>query len=611
MEAGKKYYGVLEKIDARRQKKFYEWTRNSIAYDMGHTPEANAFKEFAYIFFLANDISFLVTNMTQNFTVGIGELSKLFSGTGKIVGAETTLMKAMADWTIGNVSAEEKAVITGLVDLGRLGGEMTAELMGFKNNPMYASVSSGLNKALYHSTALVEKNVNRIPAFLAARRILKSKGLTDKEANEQALSVSDDIHFRYGKQHRPEFMRGRKSVLFVFNHYMRSFLYQLSRDLKNREFTAVAKKLFYTTLLGGTAALPFAKLIKEIYKAIVGPDPDDEEEATLGSMELALERGIPASYLNIDLSNKVGIDIMLLSKTVDNLNTNKTVMEKVGTVATNLIGAVGSLMFDRLPKGVDLISQGRYVEGGAKLLPDFIGNPLKAYQGWTKGVRSQSGNPLMDEKGDRFTYTNYEAFLKATGYTPTREQLAWDEQSKQWDLKNKNAEGNAEVKNKIEKLINTGKIEEARKYQEEARLSGELSSSFDYVKDNIKDEAYRDAVTKWETSPQTRIQLDKAEVEIAKKLYGEKYTASNLTAVTEEFAFRRTFGYDDKNANDLKKSTSNKDKVLVLKRIREELGPEEFRIWFNKGRKVVQYESGRSGYVLISDNLKDLYTSSK
>lgn len=611
MEAGKKYYGVLEKIDARRQKKFYEWTRNSIAYDMGNTKEGDAFKAFAYIFFLANDISFLVTNMTQNFTVGIGELSKLYTGSGKIVGAETTLLKAMADLSIGNTTAEEKAVIKGLVDLGRLGGEMTAELMGFKNNPVYAGVSSFLNKALYNSTAVVEKNVNRIPAFLAARRILKSKGLSDKEANEQALAVSDDIHFRYGKQHRPEFMRGRKSVLFVFNHYMRSFLYQLSRDLKNREFIAVSKKLFYTTLLGGTASLPFARLLKEIYKWIWGPDPEEEEEETLGSLDLALERGIPASFLNIDLSGRVGIDIMLLTNVVDELDTPKTIKEKVGNIMTAMLGAVGSLMVERIPKGVDLIDQGRYTEAGAKLLPDFIGNWLKAYNGADQGVQSQSGNPLIDANGNNFKYTTYEAWIRATGYTPTREQLAWDEQSKKWDLKNKNAEGNSEVKDKISKLIRAGKVEEARKYQEEARLSGELSSGFDYVKDNVKDEAMRTAVEAWETSPKTQIQLDKMEKSIAEKMYGPKYSAANLTSVTQEFAFRRNFGYDDKNANDLRKATSNKDKVLVLKRIKEELGPEEFRLWFNKGRKVVQYESGGSGYVLISDPLKDLYTSSK
>lgn len=626
MEAGKKYYGVLESIDARRQKKFYAWARNSIAYDMGNMTEdiklkipgtrftgelTIDLKQVAFIYYLANDLSFLLTNTTQNFIVGIGELSKLVSGTGKLYKGETSILKAMTDWAVGNLSVEEKQVVTGLLKVGRLGGEMTSELMGFKNNPVYRTVSSKLNKALYHSTSFVEQNVNRVPAFLAARRLLKEKGLTDKEANEQALSVSDDIHFRYGKQHRPVYMRGKKGVLFVFTHYIRSFLYQLSRDLGKKEFMAVAKKLFYTTLIGGTLALPFAKTIKEIVQNIFGDDDDEEIKKELGTWELALQRGIPASYLNIDLSSRVGIDIMLFSKVFDEFGKSGTVKEKVANSLFNLTGAVGGLLFDRLPKGIELVKKGRYLEAGSKLLPDFLGNPLKGYSGAKEGVFSQAGNPLIDEKGDRFTYTTYEALLKAMGYTSTREQLAWDEQAKEWKLKDQQTEDNSVVKDKISKMIRDGDVEGARKYQEEARLSGELSSSTDYVKKTIKDEVIRDSVKAWETSPQTRATLDKMEVQIAKQMYGDDYTASNLTSVTEEFAYRRTFGYDDKNAEDLKKSVSNADKVLVLKRIREELGADAFREFFNKGRKVVQYESGRSGYVLISDPLKDLFLKSK
>jgi len=510
----------------------------------------------------------------------------------------------MADWATGNVTPEERAIVESIVDLGRLGGEMTAELMGFKNNPVYQSVSSGFNKAIFNSTALVEKNVNRIPGFLAARRLLKERGKTDKEANEGALAISDDIHFRYGKQHRPTFMRGRKSVLFVFNHYMRSFLYQLSRDLKNKEFIAVSKKLFYTTLIGGTTALPFAKLLMNIIKWIFGSDPDEEEVAEIGSMELALERGIPASYFGIDFSNRVGIDIMALSNAVE--STTSGTIDNLLEVKTYL-GAVGSLFIDRIPKGLDLINQGRYTEAGGKLLPDFIGNLLKAYNGSNKGVLSQSGKPLIDEKGDRFTYTTFEGFVKATGLTPTREQLAWDAQSKKWDTKNQQSQENSEVKDKITKLMRAGKIDEARKFQEEARLSGELSSSYDYVKSAVKDESIRDNLKKWESGPQTRIQLDKIEKQITIEMYGKDYTAANLTSVTQEFNFRRVFGYDDKYANDIKSSVSNKDKVILLKKAREEMGAEDFRLWYNKGRKVVQYESGNSGYVLISDNLKELY----
>jgi hypothetical protein len=608
MEAGKKYYGVLESIDARRQKKFYAWVRDSIAYDMGHSKEGNALKQIAYIFHLANDLSFLLTNATQNLTIGVGELTKLVSGADKILKAEATLLKAMFDWTTGNISPEEKHVIDGLVKVGRLGGEMTAELMGFKNNPVYHSISKGINKALYNTTTFVEQNVNRVPAFLSARRLLKEKGLSDKEANEQALAISDDINFRYGKQHRPVFMRGRKSVIFVFNHYMRSYLYQLSRDVSNKEFTSIAKKLFYTFAMGGVTALPFARLIKDIYKWIVGAEPDEEEEEALTDMELALEKGIPASFLNIDMSGRVGIDIMALSGAVE--GTTSGTIDNLLQVKTYL-GAVGSLFIDRLPKGIDLIKQGRYEDALGKLTPDMFGNIFKAHSGATTGVTSQAGNPLIDANGDRFKYTTYEGFIKAMGFTPTRENLAWEEQSRQWELKDVKAQENAVVKDKIQRMIRAGDVEGARAYQEEARLSGELNSSTDYVKATVKDNVIRDKVAEWETVSHTRAQLDKMEKDIALAMYGPKYTPANLTSVTEEFAFRRVFGYNDENANDLKKSTSNADKVLILKRLREEMGADAFREFFNKGRKEVQYESGKTGRVLISDNLKELYLKSQ
>jgi hypothetical protein len=619
MEAGKKYYGVLESIDARRQKNFYAWARESIAYDMGNSVETVNLrvpftnikmdvKQLGFIYFLANDLSFLLTNMTQNITVGLGELSKLTSGVGKIYKAETALIKATVDWTVGNVTPEEKLVAQQLIKVGRLGGEMTSELMGFKNNPVYKSVTNGLNKALYNSTAFVEQNVNRIPAFLAARRLLKEQGKTDKEANEMALNVSDDINFRYGKQHRPVYMRGRKSVLFVFTHYMRSFMYQLARDLKEKEFTSFVKKLFYIFLLGGVAALPFAKEIKNIYHWIVGPTPTDDQKKTLSTFELALERGVPAATIGIDMSGRVGIDIMALNTILD--GTTSGTIENLGMIKTYL-GAMGSIFIDRLPKGVALLNQGRYLEAGGKLLPDMVGNLMKAYSGATVGVKSMAGNALIDENGDRFKYTTYEGVIKALGFSPVREQLAWDAQNNEWNLKNQASQDSAAVKAQVQTMINKGDIEGARKYQEEMRLSGELSSGTNYVRNIIKDNAVRDAVDAWEGGPQTQIQINKVVKDLTIKSYGAKYTPANLTAITEDFNYRRIFGYADTNAEDLRKATSNADKVLVLQKIKADLGPDEFRNFFNKGRKLITLPSGNQAYVLISDPLRELYLKTK
>lgn len=614
MEAGKLYYGVLEKVDARRQKNFYAWLRDSIAYDMGQTAEWNMAKQVAFVFHLANDMSFLLTNATQNWTVGVGELSKLFtSGAGKSVGGEAYLIKATTDWAIGNVTPEEKLVITGLTNVGRLGGEMAAELMGFKNNPLYTALGTGVSTALYKTTAFVEKNVNRVPAFLAARRILKAQGLSDKEANEKALEVSDDINFRGGKQHRPVFMRGKIGTLFVFNTYIRSFIYQLSRDLKEKQFVALSKKMFYTALLGGYTALPLAKYILWVIKSIF-PD-DDEVKDELNTWELALKKGPISAFANVDMSSRVGIDIFLFSNIFDEVKSSGSSREVVSNILFDFLGAVGSLAFERFPKGVELLKQERYMEAFGKLLPDFLGNPIKAYNGVEYGVTTQAGNPLTDENGEEFKYTTYEGVVKALGFTPTREALAWEENSKAWIAKDTQSAKSSIVQGKIKRQIREGDIEGAKATQQEALSTGDITeNSTDYVKKAVEEKSMRESYETWNTGEKSRAKLDSIERTIAKNIYGDKYTPLQLTNVTRDFAFYRTFGFDDALANEIKKAPTTKEKVDLLRKAREEMGLEVFKTFYNKGRTVVKYEntskgSENTGYVLISDTLKKAYFS--
>jgi hypothetical protein len=609
MEAGKKYYDILENIDARRQKKFYAWMRDSIAYDMGQSTEWNALKQIAFIYHLTNDLSFLLTNATQNFTVGIGELSKLVTGASKLLAGELALVKATTDWAIGNITPEEKQAITGLLKLGRLGGEMTAELMGFKNNPLYRTINNVVNKGLYATTSFVEQNVNRVPAFLAARRLVQQNNpdMTVKEINEKALSVSDDIHFRYGKQHRPEFMRGRKGAVFIFNHYIRSYIYQLSRDLKEREFMAFSKKMFYTFLLSGVAGLPFAKLIKTLVEKIFGASTDDDTVKELKSWELALAKGIPASYLNIDLSQRVGVDVMAISSALDEISSKTTIKEEVSAMLFDFLGAIGGLAFDRIPKGIELVAGARYLEGFGKLLPDVFGNPLKAYQGAQYGVFSQAGKPLMDENGEPFKYTTLEGFIKATGFTPTRETLAWEEQSRQWQIKQDKSDASAEMREKIDKAIADNNFDLARDIQEEGRKAGVLSEDKEYVSKAILNFEMQKNLKAWNTGEKSQATLDRLERGIAIASYGKEYTSTQLSNVTQEFGFRRNFGFDNKTANEIYTASTNKEKVKLLQEARQTMTPSEFKTFVEKGRKTVSYESGRKGNILISDQVYEAY----
>lgn len=371
---------------------------------------------------------------------------------------------------------------------------------------------------------------------------------------------------------------------------------------------AFSKKMFYTALLGGVTSLPLAKMILAVVTWLF-PDPDDEVADELNSWSLALKRGIPASFANIDLSGRVSFDIMTITSLFEG-ETPKSTFEKVFDIR-NTMGAISGV-FARAFDGYTLFTQGRYLEAGGKL-PDFIGNPLKAYQGYTNGVYSKAGNPLMDKEGDVFMYTPYEAFVKATGFTPTREQLAWDEMGKQWISKQIQSEKSSGQQSLIKAAILQGDIEKAKELQQEGLASGALTEkSRDYVKDVVKEKTMKDNLDKWNTATKSRALLDKMERDITKEVYGEGYTKTQLTNITRDFAFYRTFGLNDKLANEVKEAKTVADKVEILKKAREEMTLEEFKAFYRKGRAIVKYENTskgaeNTGYVLITDSVRDAY----
>jgi len=567
MEAGKKYFDSLAKIDARKQKKYYENMRDLIAYEMAGNTDGgtiiNGLKQFAFTWNLTNDLSFLLTNLTQNFTIGTGELSKLYTNVSdKLYKPEIELITAFKDMSTGNITPKEKEVIDALLEVGELGGEMIADLINFKNNPIYASFSKNLGFFLNRATEFSER-VNRVSAFLAARRILEKQGYDETYINEKALEVSRDIHFRYGKVYRAKFMRGKTAnLVFMYYQYLRSFMWSLKRDLSNKEYVAVSRKMFYTLMLGGTSALPFAKLFQVIMRSLFGED--DKEELT--KWQIALQKGLPAAFLGVDMSDRVAIDLMSVTKIAEQVE-NKDVVDTLSDVR-NYIGAVGNLLLGRIPTGVDVLMQGNTLDGMARLLPDMIGNPLKAISGAKYGVVTSSGNVLKDTETKKpLKYTTYEAIVRAIGYTPTRESLAWDAKSKEFRIKAKSAE--------------------------------------------LRDNAVQKATKDWEKAGKNPDQVKQIETELIKQVYGKNATQLQINNVRKEFAVRRVFGSDETWSEKILNADSNEEKVMILQQARKTMTKEEFKDFFVKGRKLITYKSGNQSPILISDDLYQLYINQK
>lgn len=612
MDAAKQYYEVLSTIDARRQSKFYGWMRDSIAYDMGNTKEWERLKAVAFAFYLANDLSFLLTNATQNFTVGTGELSKYMKGGEKVVKPELMITKAMSDWWSKNLNADERKAVESLLLLGELGGEMSAEMMGFKNNPLYTELSGAFSKAMYSTTAVVERDVNRVPMFIAARRLFIEQGMDEREANEKALEVSEDIHFRYGKQHRPKMMRGGLlGNLFVFMHYMRSFLYQLSRDLTQKEFMAFGRKMVYIMALGGATSLPFAGTLITIFRAIFGTDCGNGEEGAceneleMSAWEVAVKKGIPA-LSGFDLSGRVGVDIFSVSSIIENPNDVKS-----------YIGALGALLWvnpkdaadgGRLQQGAELIRQGRLDDAAAKLLPDMFSNPVRAFTGYNWGVRSFAGTPLRDEHGEVLKYNAWEAFIRATGFTPTREGLAWDQLSKEFIAKDRASADSSRIRRTIQAQIQRGDYEGARKTQEDALANGDIGADTNYIRDIGKETFMREAVDAWKEDPTT---LRDAEKDLWTKVYGENATDRQKDNVKKDFQIYRTFGFQNDLTNEIMDAQTNAEKAEILIKAQETMSEDEFRSFWAKARKTRKTAAGNESPLLISDELRELFIAEK
>ena len=60
------YFLSLSKIDARRQQRFFAWSRDLIAYKLNNKPEWRLARTISFAWYLANDLSYLLTNALQD-----------------------------------------------------------------------------------------------------------------------------------------------------------------------------------------------------------------------------------------------------------------------------------------------------------------------------------------------------------------------------------------------------------------------------------------------------------------------------------------------------------------------------------------------------------------
>lgn len=198
------------------------------------------------------------------------------------------------------LSAVEQRLIARGLEAGFIDESAASELAGIaESNVMerylsHVGLDGTYRKAINASTWMFRQSeeLNRRITFLASVRMALEKGMSEDGAFAFGKEAVDTTMFEYGRFNRPEIMRGKKGVLFVFRTYLQHALYFAASGQGGVRFALMM------LLFGGVAGLPLADdLLKLLSAALTGvrgrfgiknPKVDLEEELREFSEDLGM-----------------------------------------------------------------------------------------------------------------------------------------------------------------------------------------------------------------------------------------------------------------------------------------------------------------------------------
>lgn len=271
--------------------------------------------------------------------------------------------------------------------------------------------------------------MNRAVSGLSAYQLGKAKGMTEQQALEYALRVTDLTQGDYSPMNAAPLFNhplGRIALQFKKYSQMVFFLYgdMLHRAMKGatqEEKVIARKQLAYftatTMVVAGLFAIPGSegvRLALMIGSALGLPDYEELERDVYGGLSEmfgptvagAVVKGVPYAIpgVGIDLSGRLGMDSMLTFGEPQSGDAD----DVLNYVAKTVMGAPGGLFYDAYKRSkefadspygaADMYNWMRLIEGvpGIKVAMDAV----KSTREYAYGTRSQYTGKYTDEPGD-------------------------------------------------------------------------------------------------------------------------------------------------------------------------------------------------------------------
>lgn len=452
---------------------------NSVKYDP--MPIAGKIMAFNTIWSLLTKPAYYLYNATQPALMTLPYFSQRFAY-GKATAAMTQAYKDIAaakgfislkDATLHVESMPEdvRRALRDLLDSGKLDITITQDL-GSRVSAGQGKLSRGMalvDKTLRTAAQKVETTNRLVTAIAAYRLAMGTPNMTHEGAVKYAAKAIDQTQGDYSNFNAPRLFNQTsfQRVITQFRKFQLiqvSFLVRMFKDATvgatKAERIAARRALGFVlahhAVLAGALGLPAANIIAYAFSATGGDDePKDLElelRKALGNDFMAdlVTRGVPAAFLNVNVSNNVGMGqaFSLLPFTDIDFSSRDGYNAVLAGSMGPFIGGVGPQMWAAMGS----FGRGDYYKGLEGVMPSGARTALKAFREGYEGVTNTRGDELVSP--DEIALG--ETFAKLLGFktnTDATRQLVRD---KTYEFEKFFKDRTSELKNDYTKAYRNG-----------------------------------------------------------------------------------------------------------------------------------------------------------
>ena len=436
---------TLKPLAESGQERLYKYASNYIDYVTDPIEEYGALRQMGFMWYLAGNVASGLTNATQPIMVTApwfkamfshGNILKNMSKAYKDASMMLTVKSGTDMFDFSKAPDDIKSILKEADEDGLFLPKQTFDAMSIAyTNSQHLR---GLNRKartmmdVMSLTFSIPERMNRLVTYISAYRMaidpdnkkkimsfiandqLGRASLVGKEGKEFAMAFAEyavySTQLQMGRLNRPTISRGLGTLPLQFMSFpmqMMELMYRLAKVHGGQKGQSIAFMIMAVVFMSGLKGIPFEDdlqdLIEGAYKRLTRTDIDIDTEvrgllskAVGPKMAEAIMKGVPAAFLNVDMSSRLGFGNL------------------VPTDGNDMLGVWWDMLYTKPTTAMTSLARGDTAQAISDLSPALIKNPLQAYIWSQDGVRSSSTGDTVIIPDD---LTKTDIGLKALGFT--------------------------------------------------------------------------------------------------------------------------------------------------------------------------------------------------